>query len=1039
MQQINDYLSKIEEKRLVGGKELSYRSALENLIESLGGKSVNAVNDPAHLECGAPDVHVYKKDRVIGYIECKDLGHNLELSVDTEQLQRYRDALPNLIYTNYKNFILFRDGVKVLSADIERQQEEWLNLLEVFFNFSGVSISSAKILAVNLAGKARLLRTSIQTALAQENGGGRLSTLFKTYKQTLISNLDAHRFCDMQAQTAVYGLFAAAINSSKEGKVLTRENALFEAMNPFLRELLAQVAGYQADKRTHWILEDIVTTLNSADLGRITQEFSAGDPYSATILHFYETFLSEYDASLREKTGSYYTPKPIVAFICSNVDRLLRTTFGFKNGVAGDFQSNNISQPIILDPAAGTGTFLVETIGLISKEVTSAGMEGMWQSYIYESIVKRIYGFELECAPYTIAHLLVSAQLGLDSHQESDSRIGIYLTNSLIAPEESTHGSIFAHEIAQETLGAERVKSQEDVMVVLGNPPYQGHSQTNTNWIKGLVNDYKKGFDELSKPGQAKWLNNDYVKFIRFAQWKIEKTGKGMVAFITDNSYLDNPTFLGMRKSLLVSYDKIYIVNLHGNQKKREKTDDGLRDENVFPGVMQGVAVTFFIKSSKTALIGENAVNAEVNYVSLKGFKSEKYQRLSGAFLDDFAWESLKPSDTNRWLFVPIDERGANEYISLTSLPQIFSEAGKPAPGLVSTHDEFAFGISENELVNKIERFLATQTEEQARSIFRLCSTNQWNYANAKTSLSAKDWKKQIVRVLYRPFNYRYTVYDSNVAVHRRERVNNHLISPGNLALVTTRQTKDNWGCIISDCIVAHKAFANYDINYVFPLYNNDSTLANNDANHLGMKRINHFNKDYIKKIVTLYDKNFDDKPLDWNLESRPHTHSIHPEDILFYIFGLAQSNLFKKKYQDFLMRDYMRVPCVGSYDIFTKISEEGRILARYHLRKKEWSNLPDFSGSGENVISVYKEKKDRIYINDTQYLEGIDFTLATSKFGGYYPLKKWITDRMGLVLSFGEVTEMRSIMGCLEATKVAALTVDSILSDYLDCRGEFI
>ncbi|MCP9926398.1 type ISP restriction/modification enzyme [Cyanobium sp. CH-040] len=1031
MQELNRYLRRIEEKRKIGGKELSYRSELESLIELLGGKGIRAVNDPAHIECGAPDIHVYREGVIIGYIECKDIGHNLTSSLESEQLKRYREALPNLVFTNYLDFILIRNGTVVLHANIKQDESEWETLINTFLSYSGKGISSAKTLAVNLAGKARLLKSSIKIAFERENGAGRLSTLYQTYKETLVSNLDANRFCDMQAQTAVYGLFAAAINASKDGKLVTRQNALFEAMNPFLRELLAQVAGYNADKNTVWILDDIVSTLNASDLRRITEGFSTGDPHSETILHFYETFLSEYDPDLREKTGSYYTPKPIVRFICRNINLILKDVFRFKNGLAGDFGSGILQQPIILDPAAGTGTFLLEIIRLISGEVKNEGMEGIWDSYIRENMVKRLFGFELECAPYTIAHLLVSAQLGLDVHPDEDARIGIYLTNSLIAPEESTHGSIFAHEIAQETIGAERVKSKEDVMVVIGNPPYQGHSQTNTAWIRGLVDDYKKGYSELSKPGQAKWLNNDYVKFIRFAQWRIERTGKGIVAFITDNSYLDNPTFLGMRKSLLLTYDSIYIIDLHGNQKKKDKTSEGMRDENVFVGVGQGVAITLFIKKSDESDGGSENHDAKVYYASIKGKRERKYNDLMESSLDDFDWKILSPSQENRWLFVPINESSSQDYMGFPSLPFIFSGAGSPAPGLVSTHDEFAFALTQDELVEKIEWFLETKTEEEARRRFRLCSTNQWNYVNAKNSLCAKDWKSMIVRVLYRPFNFRYTVFDSSVAVHRRERVNSHLLCPGNLALVTTRQTKDNWGCAISDCVVAHKAFANYDINYVFPLYSNKSGLGVSQSVSSSIQRSNHYDKRFIEEIQKLYGVSFDCTPLDWGLERPMHREVIHPEDILFYIFGLSQSHLFREKYDDLLKRDFMHVFLVDSYEVFGRIVAVGHELACYHLRKKDWGNLPSFEGSGNNTIVNYKSEGQRIYINKTQYLDCVSEELLSARFGGYYPVKKWILDRKGRTLSFSDVLEMRSIIGCLDASRVASLSVDNILSEY--------
>jgi predicted helicase len=413
-------------------------------------------------------------------------------------------------------------------------------------------------------------------------------------------------------------------------------------------------------------------------------------------------------------------------------------------------------------------------------------------------------------APYAVAHMKLGLQLKESGYDfAADERLRVYLTNTLEEAHKMTGLPLFTQWLAEEAAAAGIVKKNVPIMVVLGNPPYSGHSANKGAWISHLVDDYKKS-PELKKPAQAKWLSDDYVKFIRFAQWRIEQTGHGVLAFITNHSYLDNPTFLDMRASLMASFDDIYVLDLHGNSKKREKTPDGSKDENVFD-IQQGVAIAILVKRSK------RTAKCTVKRADLWGTRTAKYDWLSANDIGSTIWKDVTPK-SSPWLFVKQDAGRLAEYERGWSVTDIFKPNGDPAPGIVTTHDEFAISWTRKEAIEKVERLLATNSESDARELFTLCSQSQWNYARAKRELADGEWRQQAVKVLYRPFDFRWTVWNANVAVHRRERANKHLLKE-NLAILLPKQTKDAWGCLVTDHVAAHKSASVYDPTSIAPLW----------------------------------------------------------------------------------------------------------------------------------------------------------------------------------------------------------------------------
>ena len=379
----------------------------------------------------------------------------------------------------------------------------------------------------------------------------------------------------------------------------TRQSAAFAETTPFLRDVFGLIAGPGIDSRIAWIVDDLALLLDRADMAAILRDFGARSRREDPVVHFYEAFLVAYDPKLREMRGVYYTPEPIVSYIVRSVDWLLRDRFGLAAGLAATVaEGTDGSHVLILDPAAGTGTFLREVAARIRDTVEEMGLGGVWPDYVRTHLLPRLFGFELLMAPYAICHLKLALEIGgaaTGFKMPHGQRLGVFLTNTLERGHEyAAAGRLFAHEIAREAAGADAVKREKPVMVVLGNPPYSGHSRNKGVWISNLIDTYKND-PELKKPAQSKWLNDDYVKFIRFAQWRIERTGEGILGFVTNHKYLNNPTFRVMRRSLMETFDEIYLLDLHGNSNNRERAPDGSKDENVFD-IKQGVAIGLFVK-----------------------------------------------------------------------------------------------------------------------------------------------------------------------------------------------------------------------------------------------------------------------------------------------------------------------------------------------------------------------------------------------------------------------------------------------------------
>jgi len=1020
--------------------EHTHRLALQTLLQAVG-KGITATNEPKRIQSGAPDFNISHKKIPLGHIETKDIGVSLDAiekdgakvtpsSHDGKQLKKYLAGLPNLIVTDYLEFRWFVGGQKHLTARIAELQSsgklhpkpegelELAQLLDAFFKQQALTIGTAKELANRMAGMTRIIRDLIIKTFELEAEKGWLHNWIAAFREVLIPDLGETQFADMFAQTLAYGLFAARVHAPVNQE-FSREMAAYSLpkTNPFLRKLFAEIAGVDMPETINWAVDDIVELLKHADMAAILEDFGKGKGKEDPVVHFYETFLAAYDPKMRKVRGVYYTPEPIVSYIVRSIDHLLKTRFNRPKGLADE-------NTLILDPATGTATFLYFVVNQIYEGF--AKQKGAWDGYVDKHLLNRIFGFELLIAPYAIAHLKLGMQLAdLGYEFRSDQRLGIYLTNTL---EEAAKKAdqLFSGWIAEEANAAAAIKRDRPVLVVLGNPPYSGHSANRNRddngaltFIGELIEDYKKGCPELHKPAQAKWLQDDYVKFIRFAQWRIERTGEGVIGLITNHAYLDNPTFRGMRRQLMACFSEIRVYDLHGNAKRRERAPDGTEDQNVFD-IQQGVAILFCVKEK------DNSRIANVFHSDLWGTREAKYKSLAETDASQTEWQELQPTEP-QYLFVPQDSGLLSEYERGWSLRDVFSENGDPAPAIVTTHDQFAIAFTREGILSNVRTLVQTDTEEQARKKFKLCRQSQWNYETAKKELAENAWEKQALPILYRPFDTRWTVYNSNVAVHRRERVMRHMLAVDNLAILGPRRVEgsEDWRHILACKVIAdHVVVSLKTVDYIFPLY---LSASSGDELDLHEARRPNLGAPFLKSLS----KNLG------LTESGPKglPQGVTPEDVFRYAYAVCHSPTYRSRYAQFLRTDFPRLPLTSDIKLFRALAEKGAELTALHLMEspKLDDAMTEFPAKGVSVVEKvqYTEKDQRVRINPTQYFGGVPREVWEFHIGGYQVCEKWLKDRKGRNLSYDDIQHYQKIVVALNETIGIMREIDEVIEQH--------
>jgi hypothetical protein len=741
---LTTYLIEIHQRYHEGDlREESYYSTLEKLFESISpllsseesGEEIKIRILPKGTPVGIPDFVIRKNGEIIGNVEAKLPDTNLQDIERSEQIERYRDALPNLILTNLLEFWLYRNGVLVdrvnlcssialrgLKPPVPEDADAFFRLIREFHSFSTPEIQSASDLAKVLAKKTRFSQSILEEVLALEKEPGYpfplVKGFYEIFKDSLIEDLTEERFVDLYAQTITYGLFAAKMVAKEQE--IHKDNAwrFIPHGVPLLPKIFYSFSGPNTPEPLSWVIDDIVRVLNKTDIAAVQSEIRETHRLIDPVIHFYETFLGTYNPKERERLGVYYTPLPVVSYIVRSIHGILKEAFGKEKGLAED-------DVMLLDPAAGTLTFVIRAIREALGELESRGLKGLIPLYIERHILPHFYAFELLIVPYIVGHLRVSTALERESNYvfKEHERFKFYLTNTLEmgTPKQAT----LLPELTQEGQEAKKVKEDVPILVVLGNPPYSGTSENKGKWILGLIEDYKYVDGEPLGEKNPKWLQDDYVKFIRFGQWKIDRTGEGVLGFITNHSYLDNPTFRGMRQSLLKSFDEIYVLNLHGNSLKKEKCPDGGKDENVFD-IRQGVAIGLFIKRK-----AKEKGLAKVFYADLWGLREPKYKWLLRNDRTTTEWQELQPESPD-YFFVPLEGSSWNaykDYWKITEVMPTFSV------GIVTARDKLTIHESPDKVWQTVCDF-STLPEEAARSRYNLGKdVRDWKVSFAQDDL----------------------------------------------------------------------------------------------------------------------------------------------------------------------------------------------------------------------------------------------------------------------------------------------------------------
>ncbi|MCT7470610.1 N-6 DNA methylase [Aliarcobacter cryaerophilus] len=1067
MQKLHNYIENINRLFVTGNaREHSYRGDLQDLLNKIiDDKDIVVTNEPARIvNVGAPDYSITKKDIPIGYIEAKDINKPLNSKDYTEQFDRYKNALDNLIITDYMDFWFYKSGEltnKIKIAKIEDDKivavEEnfllFINNIKSFTTQISQTITSPSKLAKMMAGKARLLQNVIERAIKSEDESDANNSLreqLEVFKATLIHDITPESFADIYAQTIAYGMFAARLHDDTMD-TFSRQEAVFliPKSNPFLRGLFNYVSGAECDDRIIWIIDSLAEIFLATDVKKLLDGFSQKSGMNDPIIHFYETFLSEYNPALRKSRGVWYTPQAVVNFIVRACDEVLKDEFDLSDGLSDetkikikvdDINSGytksgqkikkelEVHKVQILDPATGTGTFLAETIKFIKKDFWG----GSWSSYVEEHLIPRLNGFELLMASYAMAHLkldLLLLETGYKPSKEQ-KRFNIFLTNSLEEHHEQS-GNLFASYLANESKEADRVKKDVPVMVVMGNPPYAVSSSNKNEWIQNLIADYKKDLNERKIN-----LDDDYIKFIRYGQHYIEKNGEGILAYISNNSFIDGITHRQMRKSLLECFDKIYILDLHGNAKKKETAPDGSKDENVFD-IMQGVSINIFIKKKQ-----KSKKLADVYHYDLYGKRDFKYSFLDDNSLKTVKWDKLDYGEPN-YFFVKKNFTEIKEYEKGFKLDELFLNNGT---GFETQQDDLVISIDEYEIDNKKQELdnIVLKNEK----IIRIIS----DIKNAT-----------IEKVLFKLFDYRYSLYSKNssgvMGRPKYELLKNMLKE--NFALLTTRLGTDGFTIFISNLPTAHKSATAYDKTVCFPLY------LYPDENSLTNEPVPNFNMDIIKDIEKSLNLNFGNWTLVQSLEKIGGTEVPLPKekaggtevllpkekaggtevllpkkefqalDLFDYIYAVLHSPSYREKYKEFLKIDFPRVPYPKPETFWQLVSLGGKLRSLHLLEDTSLDErIIDIKGEGELLIKNSLNKKDfsiedekvELRLNDEVSVVNIPLVAWEFYIGGYQPAQKWLKDRVGRVLNRADMKHYNRIINALCKTDLIMKKIDEVL-----------
>ena len=1066
IQAVAQYIDEVSKQFSTGkATEHSYRPALAKLLGDLLPK-FTITNEPSRIQCGAPDYIIAKGKGAtsipVAFVEAKDIGDS-DLDGNRqhkEQFNRYKNSLDHILFTDYLDFHSYENGMptqNIRIAEIKGNKIElidanvpmFLEMVAHFAESTPQKITSSTKLAQMMAAKARLLAEVIEKTLETDSEKtGELAGQWKSFQKVLIHDLTERQFADIYAQTICYGMFAARLHDDTPDTFSREEAAtLIPKTNPFLRKVFQNVAAFDVDTSIAWIVDDLAETFRVTDMPKVMKNFGKATSQADPMIHFYEDFLRYYDPKQKKACGVYYTPEPVVHFIVNAVDEILKTRFNLSDGLADTskvtirqtsnlytdnrtkdhkrYETREYHKVQILDPATGTGTFLAEVVRKIYSGMEN--QKGAWQNYVEEHLLPRLNGFEFMMAPYAVAHLkldMVLAQTGYKARQ--DKRLRIFLTNSL---EECDHdtGTLFAQWLAQEANEANLVKRDTPVMVMIGNPPYSVSSSNKSAWILNLLNDYKKNLNEKKLN-----LDDDYIKFIRLGHYYVEKNGEGILAYISNNSFIDGITHRQMRKALMENFDEIYILNLHGDTRKNEVAPDGGKDENVFD-IMQGVSINIFMKKGRHSGADGDRIQslAKVYHYEIFGKRFEKYAFLAKTSFSDIPWYELTPQ-APQYFFVPKDFSVQEEYEKGFKVDDLMKVRNS---GVKTDRDLLFYDCDKDCLIERISSLLSgKQLEKNFIELYNVVDSSSYKITD-KIKCCKFDNSK-IQKAEYRVLDFYYIYYDEKLVSRAAFNVMQHL-RKANVALVVPRQCSSDWKYVFcTNTIGDHNLIASagkLGAGDLFPLY----LYPTEGEEKLGETRKPNLDESIWRKIDACLDSSTPfPSASSGNYAQNDNSHITTPEQIFDYIYGVLHTPSYREKYGEFLKIDFPRIPYPENKEEFERIVSIGNKLRKLHLMEEIPPQATSFNIEGDNTVSEIRFEKEipdqvgddisgKVYINKTQYFANVPELAWNFYIGGYQPAQKWLKDRKNRTLTYDDISHYRKIIAILIETHKLMLELD--------------
>jgi predicted helicase len=942
--------------------------------------------------------------------------------------------------------------------DDEKDAESWRETWRTAFTLRHREvITTSRDLAVRLAELARAIRDRIHTVLAIETEKGPVTKLMRAFQEALIHDLDADGFADMYAQTIAYGLLSARVENP-QAHTADDLAAQLPVTNPFLKELLETfltVGGRKGNARSGAGIDfdelgvsEVVELLDDAKMEDVLRDFGDRNPQEDPVIHFYELFLKEYDPKQKVRRGVFYTPRPVVTFIVRSVDELLRTEFGLEDGIAdtttwGEIADRHEALEIpdgvkrgdsfvqILDPATGTGTFLVEVIDLVYKTMTAKWrgeghgakkIDQLWNEYVPQHLLPRLHGYEILMAPYAIAHMKTGLKLYETGYRfGSDERVRVYLTNTLEPAQDFSDRLAFAvPALAHEGEAVNGIKRNRSFTVVIGNPPYSSAAGGGTVLSEKLLDKYMIGLG-VERERKKGVLRDDYVRFIRHAEWLLSRSGCGVLGMITNNSYLDGTVHRLMRHSMIESFPWLHVVDLGGSG--RASASNG-PDENVFD-ILQGVAI--FLGSHYTT--GTNSPR----YSRVSGSRDAKFDALTDGH---FTWEPLRPRDPF-FLLKPFDYSRYDDYENFQSLQAVFMNNSS---GIETEKDNFAVDFDREALRNRLTEFLDSRlSDAEAGERFKVKTTPNWDISKCRRALRASGLDESLfLAFLYKPFDWRYTYYSPLVITRPRSKTMQHMVRE-NVAIIAMRQIKgERFAHVFATRSISNKfslSSKSSNVSYHFPLFVNRKELLGQGVNVAPT---------FIRALERATGLKFASDKGDEAMTGL----TFGPMDLAAYMYATLFSESYRRTFEEYLLKDFPRIPATCEQELFRILQDLGRELMLLHLMEspKLDRHITTVIGSGQFQVEKVSYSDTTVWLDraKTRGFKGVPEKVWNFHIGGYQVCEKWLKDRgpkkgkLGRVLTKDDFTHYQKIVVALNETIRLMAEIDEVIEAHGGWPGAF-